>query len=581
MPVVNVDADELRRLAGADDVDEETLLEDLFALGLEYEGRTEDDELQLEFGPDRLDRLSVEGVARSLRYQYGVDRGIDVPRTNESNWTIEVDESVPDDRPYIAGAVIRNLDLTEDILMSLIQLQEKLHQTMGRGREKGAIGLHDLTMLKGAAGPSDDESTVTYRGIDPEADRFVPLEAEAEMTPGEVLTDHPTGREYAGIVAPYESLPAIYDEIGLFSFPPIINGLRTEVTPNTRDILIELTGTEQWTIDKMLSIICYAFDARGATIERVDVSYPDVTVERPDFEVRTKRVDHDLVERVLGIDLAGDTVIDLMERSGLEAQPAETDAGLAYDVDIPPYRVDVLHPIDIVDDIGRAYGFNDLEPRYPDVNTVGGRHEPSRFERAVRNVMVGLGFEDLLNFNLVSTEANFDRMGIRPTDEAYGAARPPRIAQPYSEEYEIVRTWALPSLLQVLENNTHRSYPQELSEIGLATRIDGNEPTSVAERRSVAAVIARSDASYEVAKSRLTGLCRRFEVPLETPRVEHPTFIGGRAATIDFGTGSTGVIGEFHPSVLTEFDLEVPVAAFEFDLAALHEAVNESGATDE
>src|SRR6056297_2823913 len=149
MPVVDVDPDELRTLTGHDEKDDEELIDDLFALGLEYEGDTEDGELQLEFAPDRLDRLSVEGIARSLRYQYGDARGVYVPSANDADWTIEVADSVPDERPYVTGAVVRDVDLDEDALDSLIQLQEKLHATMGRKRAKGAIGIHDLTMLKG------------------------------------------------------------------------------------------------------------------------------------------------------------------------------------------------------------------------------------------------------------------------------------------------------------------------------------------------------------------------------------------------------------------------------------------------
>lgn len=573
MPVVDVHPDELRRLAGAVDRDDQTLIEDLFALGLEFEGRADDGKFQLEFAPDRLDRLSVEGVARSLRYQYGEDRGIHVPRLNPATWTIEVDESVPPARSSIAGAVVRNVDLDEQSLASLIQLQEKLHNTMGRRRVKGAIGIHDLTMLKGAAATEPGEAAITYTGIGETDDRFVPLDADREMTPNDVLTDHPTGQEYADIVAEYSQCPAIYDELGLFSFPPIINGRRTEVTTDSTDLLIELTGTEQWTIDKMLTIVCYALDARGATIEAVDVAYPEMTLKRPDFDTDTKRVHHQQIERILGVTLSGETVLDLIERSGLAGEARETPDGLLYDVEIPPYRVDILHPIDIVDDIGRAYGFNELEPRYPEVATVGDRHERSRFERVVRNLLTGLGFEDLLNFNLISTEDNFDRMGVLPTDDVVGGGHPPTIREPYSEEYEITRTWALPSLMMVLENNTHRRYPQDLSEIGLATTIDETENTKVREWRTVAGVMARTDASFEDVKSRLQALTRRFEVSLETPPANHPTFIDGRSAAISFGAESVGIFGEVHPSILREHHLEVPVAAFEFELAGLHTAV--------
>jgi len=602
MPVVDIDTDELRRLTGHEEKDDDQLKQDLFGLGLEFEGETEDGDLQFEFAPDRLDRLSVEGVARSLRYQYGDDRGVDVPSINDAEWTIEVDESVPAERPYVAGAVVRGVDLDEDALDSLIQLQEKLHATMGRKRAKGAIGIHDLAMLKGERieqrevgaqneleppedltpvggdeGPTDvGGPTITYRGIDPEGDEFVPLDAEKGMTPAEVLTDHPTGAEYADIVGEYERYPAIYDELGLFSFPPVINGQRTEVTTESRELLVELTGTDQWTIDRMLAIICYALDARGATIEAVDVVYDDGAagelsgdhLVRPELDTREKTVSHEQIETTLGIELEMETVVDLFERSGLDVT---TNLGeeTKYEVEIPPYRVDVLHPADLVDDVGRAYGFGNLEPRYPDIGTIGGRHERSRLERATRTALVGLGFEDLLNFHLSSPEENYVRMGVSEGSDHLGGGEAVEVTSAYSEDYTQLRTWALPSIMHVLENNTHRRYPQELAEVGFAAERDDAENTHVAERHTVAAAIARTDATYEDIKGRLQALVGEFDTSLETPATEHPSFIDGRAAEVVIDGESVGVIGELHPKLLVERDLEVPVAAFEFRLDAL------------
>ncbi|WP_117593980.1 phenylalanine--tRNA ligase subunit beta [Haloprofundus halophilus] len=594
MPVVDVDTDELRRLTGHEEKSDDEFKEDLFALGLEYEGETEDGLLQFEFGPDRLDRLSVEGVARSLRYQYGDDRGVYVPQTNAPDWTIEVDESVPEQRPYVTGAVVRGVDLDADALDSLIQLQEKLHATMGRKRAKGAIGIHDLVMLKGAnlgerdvgadsgpeevnerreSSPSTRGNSITYRGVDPDGERFVPLDSDAELTPAEVLERHPTGEKYADIVADYERYPAIYDELGLFSFPPVINGRRTEVDEDSTDLLVELTGTDQWTIDKMCNIICYALSARGGTVEQVEVETPDGTLVRPDFDVDTKTVKHDRIETLLGTELEFEAVVDLFERSGLDAT---TNLGeeMSYDVEIPPYRVDVLHPVDLVDDVGRAYGFNTLEPRYPDVGTVGGRHERSDLERAVRERLVGLGFEDMLNFHMTDEATNYDRMSIESDSESdaetpLGATPPVRIVEPYSEDYTMLRTWALPSLMTVLENNTHRAYPQDLSEVGFVAHEDSEENTGVAESHRVAGVLARHDATYEDAKAKLQALCRDFGVELATPAAEHPSFIDGRTAAVVVDGEEVGVVGEVHPEVLVEHDLELPVVAFEFELAAL------------
>ncbi|NHN65877.1 phenylalanine--tRNA ligase subunit beta [Haloarcula sp. JP-Z28] len=583
MPVVDVDPDELRYLTGHDEKDDDELKSDLFNLGLEFEGWTEDDEFQLEFAPDRLDRLSVEGVARSLRYHYGDDRGVEIPNTNSADWTIEVEDQ-PDERPYVTGAIVRGLDMDEAALESLIQLQEKLHATMGRKRAKGAIGVHDLTMLKGDSVTDETGKSITYTSADPDEATFVPLDADAEMTPGEVIDSHETGQTYGDLVADFDRVPAIYDAIGLFSFPPVINGRRTEVSVDSRDLFIEMTGTNQWTIDHMCNIVCYALAARGGQVEKVDVSYAEdapgeyagKTLERPDFSVRTKTVTHDRIESILGVSLDSREVIDYAERAGLDATETESDDGVAYDVEVPPYRVDVIHPLDIIDDIGRALGFNSLEPTYPDVSTVGGRHERSRLEDAARDALVGLGFEDLLNFHMTNEVENFERMNLSTPEaedgndaDTVGLADPVTIQEPYSEDYTILRTWALPSIMMVLENNTHRSYPQDLAEIGLAAGLDDSENTGVAEHRTVAAALARTDASYEDAKARLQALADAFDKDLETPPTTHPSFIGGRAAEVVLDGESVGVIGEIHPKVLVEHDLELPVAAFEFRLDAL------------
>ncbi|KZX50150.1 phenylalanine--tRNA ligase subunit beta [Haloarcula sp. K1] len=583
MPVVDVDPDELRYLTGHSEKDDDELKSDLFDLGLEFEGWTEDDEFQLEFAPDRLDRLSVEGVARSLRYHYGDDRGVEIPNTNSADWTIEVEDQ-PDERPYVTGAIVRGLDMDEAALESLIQLQEKLHATMGRKRAKGAIGVHDLTMLKGDSVTDETGKSITYTSADPDEATFVPLDADAEMTPSEVMASHETGQTYGDLVADFDRVPAIYDAIGLFSFPPVINGRRTEVSADSRDLFIEMTGTDQWTIDHMCNIVCYALAARGGQVEKVDVSYADdapgeyagKTLERPDFSVRTKTVTHDRIESILGVSLDSREVVDYAERAGLDASETESDDGVAYDVEVPPYRVDVIHPLDIIDDIGRALGFNSLEPTYPDVSTVGGRHERSRLEDAARDALVGLGFEDLLNFHMTNEVENFERMNLSTPEaedgndaDTVGLVDPVTIQEPYSEDYTILRTWALPSIMMVLENNTHRSYPQDLAEIGLAAGLDDSENTGVAEHRTVAAALARTDASYEDAKARLQALADAFDKDLETPPTTHPSFIGGRAAEVVLDGESAGVIGEIHPKVLVEHDLELPVAAFEFRLDAL------------
>ncbi len=356
----------------------------------------------------------------------------------------------------------------------------------------------------------------------------------------------------------------------------MVNGRRTEVTTDSRDLFIEMTGTDQWTVDRMLAIVCYALDARGGRVEEVRIDYTDAPTApeygtellRPDLATRTKTVAHNDVETTLGIDLSGEDVVDLFERAGLDAV-AEEDGALSYVVEVPPYRTDVLHPVDLIDDVGRAYGFNDLEPRYPDVSTVGGRHERSRVERAIRETLAGLGFEDLLNFHLIDAAQNYERLNVTGGTDAVGGGEAVTIEQPYSEEFTMVRTWALPSIMMVLENNTHRGYPQNLAEVGFSAFVDDARNTNVAERRTVAGALCHAGASYEDAKAKLQAIAAAFHVELETPPTDHPTFVDGRTASVVLDGEPVGVVGEVHPAVLVEHDLELPVAAFEFEATAL------------
>ena len=555
MAVVEVDPEELRRLTGRD-LSRDDIIDELFALGVEFEGEG-DDGMEFEVVPDRPDRLSVEGLARSLRYQFGDDRGVAVPDVGKSDYKISVEGVLA--RPYIVGAVVRDVDLTGGVFDSLIQLQEKLHGTLGRRRNKGAIGVHDLTMLKG--------EEFVYSDVAPDGETFVPLEigdAEArEMTPREVMEAHPVGKEYARILEGAERVPAIYDDLGMFSFPPVINGKRTEVREDSRDLLVEMTGTDEWTVDKMLNILVYALSDRGATVEEVEIEYDDRRTLKPDLSTESKTVEHDRIESMLGTEFGADDVVDYLERSGMDATVEERDDATVYDVTVPPYRTDVMHPVDVVDDVGRAYGFNEMEPRYPDVSTVGGLTDSTRLENTVRKQLVGLGFQDLLNFVLTNDDDCYDAMRRDTPDDAV------RIPNPYSEDYNVVRGWLLPSLVSVLANNTHRGYPQNLAEVGFCAVQDDDENTGVREETHVAGVVCGSDAGYEEAKSRLVSLVEDFDTTLETPPTEHPSFIDGRAASVVIDGEDAGITGELHPEILAEREILQPVAAFEFEIDAL------------
>jgi phenylalanyl-tRNA synthetase beta chain len=552
MATVTVNYPDLIKLIGKD-VPLDKLREDLFELGLETEA-IEGDDVTFEVTSDRADLLCEEGIALMLRAYYGLKTGLTIPPVEPSDYRIIVEREMEHVRPFVTGAIVKDIHFTDESIKSIMHLQEKLHGTFGRRRKKGAIGIHDLSKLKG--------KDIYYKAIARDAVKFVPLQSDELMTPGEVLERHDKGRDYAYVLEGKPLVPVIYDAEGLFSFPPIINSKRTEVTIDTHELLIELTGEDLGTIDYMLNIALYALHLRGAKIYGLKVEYPDHTLERPNLEVRTMRIGLPEINTVLGLDLTAAQAKGLLLRMGNGI--AETGSDYLV-VEIPPYRTDIIQLRDIVDDVGRVYGFNNMPPVYPNTPSVGQLAEKNKLNDAVREVMIGLGCQDTLNFILIGKEETYAKMCM-PED-----GRAVELSNPYTDQYNIMRTWIAPSLLIVLSNNLHREYPQNIFEVGTTAHLDNFENTGVKEEEHVACALCYSKAGFNEIKTKLQSLCYNFGIAdkLRTAAVEHPAFIPGRCAEIFIGDKKAGIVGEIHPQVLKNWGIEMPIALFELDVSSL------------
>ncbi|MDO5829456.1 MAG: phenylalanine--tRNA ligase beta subunit-related protein, partial [Methanocorpusculum sp.] len=121
-----------------------------------------------------------------------------------SGISVHVDEGLKDIRPYLGSAVIRNVNMDNAMIESLMGLQESLHWAVGRGRKKVAIGVHDLDKIEGP---------FTYMAAD-KSTKFVPLDYDREMTMDEILAEHPKGKAYAKIVQDFDKYPLIVDAKG-------------------------------------------------------------------------------------------------------------------------------------------------------------------------------------------------------------------------------------------------------------------------------------------------------------------------------------------------------------------------------
>ena len=263
MPTVEFDTRELISLLGKN-YDTEELKGIIPQLGVDMKS-IDAEQIVIEVFPNRPDMLSIEGFGRALKGFMGIETGLIRYDITDSNINLFVDPSVSDIRPYIAAGIIRDLDLDDQKLKSLMDLQEKLHITHGRNRKKVAIGVHDLDHI---------EPPFTYKAVKPGEIRFIPLDMIEKLNLDQILQKHPKGREFAFVLDDFSRYPIIVDKNSqVLSFPPIINGELTRVTGETRNLFIEVTGTSKMAVNQALNIIMTSIADRGGKIYNVSVCY--------------------------------------------------------------------------------------------------------------------------------------------------------------------------------------------------------------------------------------------------------------------------------------------------------------------
>lgn len=541
MPVIRFDVNELERLLRKD-VPRDELARTIPLLGADPED-TSGDTWAIEFYPDRPDLFTVEGIARALRAWYGVEPGLARYETRASGHALAVDPSTENVRAFIAAGFVRGVEITQARLDALIDLQEDLHWGLGARRRRVAIGIHDAAAI---AAPF----TYTTWGLDERT--FVPLYETREMTPREILTKHEKGTQYAHILEGHERVPIILDANGgVVSMPPIINAARTAVTTSTRDVFLDVTGTDAWAVERTLNILATALVEAGGTLETVRVERgPDVRVT-PELAAESRELSVAETNAVLGSEFTAQEVAEKLARMGYGAK-AKGKASVS--VEVPPYRADILHDWDLIEDVAIGHGlanFTHLPTRAP---TVGTELPENKLASRARASLVGLGFLETMSLTLSNPRDQFERMQ-RPSVASVD------VKNPVTEDVTMLRVSVLPALLGILKKNAHRDLPQRLFEVGLVARREGEADHY--ERR-VAGVIIQGRSNFSEVKGIVLALARDlgWEGATAVQKADDPAFIPGRCAAL----GERGVFGEVHPAVLEAFGLSHPVMAFELHL---------------
>ncbi len=500
---------------------------------------------------NRPDIWSEEGIARVIRGIRGVSRGVPKLVVKKGAKKIIVGSRVSGVRPFISGFVADNIHVTDDMLRSMIGMQENLSENYGRKRQRIAIGIYSCKKIK---------FPLAYDAVNPDSAKFVPLESRERMSLREILQKHPKGVKYAGLLNGMEKYPLLADaNCEVLSFPPVINSSSLgKVEPGEASLFVEVTGPDQKQVMLAANILAQAFYGNGARIESVVSVYPAKTAMGTDVaapQTATQKIKFPVkeVEQLLGIRLSKEEVIRLLERMQYNAAAS---AG-KITAEIPCYRGDIMHPVDVIEDIAIAYGYNRFTELEMKSFTAGGLDTASVFMDKLRCIMAGLGFQEIIS-PILTSRSSSEKTNMKGDVT--------ELENPMTETYSAVRSSILPSLMQCLSKNKHVEYPQNIFEIGeCAIKLMAKDTIKLA------ACIADSRVSFENISSVAGALMRSLGLEYKIQPVNDIRFVEGRAGVIVAGGDKVGAIGEIHPQVLNNWGLENPVAAFELNVDKLME----------
>jgi len=541
LPVVRIDIRRFSKMVGAD---RKKILDRLPYVGLDIEG-VDRNSLRVEYSPNRPDFGTDFGISRALRGLLGKEVGLPRFPTTPSGAHVSVDRRLETVRPFIACVTVRALDLDDESVRQIISLQEDLHNGLGRRRRVVAIGLHDMDAVK---------PPFSYQVVD-SAFEFLPLGGKKPVSVGSILSDTDEGKVYGGALGGSRLYPVITDSDGVvLSFPPIINGDATRVTTKTRNMFIDVTSTNRKVGDDVLAVMATTLAEAGGKLGTVSIRYAGKPRMTPDLSPVELPIDLHLVKSVLGLNLSRAEIAKCLARCRLEVRGAKVLG--------PRYRVDLLHPVDIAEEVALGYGFDRIEPVYPPSKQAGSFNHFEDYMDSVSTVMAGSGMIEMMTFELTD-EGSLYSLFQRPSSERIV------VLNPKSIEHSVLRDALIPSLMASLSGNIKSDYPQRIFEIG---RVFARAEGKVSEAWHLGCLVAHSQASYTEAKMYLESFCRIISgVEATTEADQNWAFASGRCARVTVKGASLGHVGEVRPEAIDAFGLGVPVSGFEIDLSVLHE----------
>lgn len=444
-------------------------------------------------GKRRYDLLSVEGIARALL----IFKGAQPPKyiSNAPQIDVHVDPAVASVRPYLVCGVLRDITFTPLTYKSFIDMQDKLHQTIGKRRQLASIGTHDLDTI---------QPPFTYTAKKPEEIRFVPLKRTQEMDAAELMEAFKSDlklREYLDIIRDKPTYPVLYDANGVvLSLPPIINGEHSKITLDSKNVFIEVTCTDLTKGITVLETVLATFSqycAKPYECEKVTIYSPDAKqgagkpvvypefAERPKFTTTTKYINN-----ALGLHLSKREIADHL--SHMQMIPlAEGDEDTVV-VEPSPMRSDVMHECDLMEDVAIAHGFNNITPNPTCTRTVGKQLEKTKFLELLSQEVAGAGYCEVMTWILCTVADNF--RNLRRADDSTAVT----ISNAKNSGlFQTARVSLLPGLLHCVASNKTSPCPLKLFECGDVVVKDAQNPIGAKNVSRIAMIYVNVTAGYE------------------------------------------------------------------------------------
>jgi len=545
MPTITINRKIFEKLVGKK-LPTEKLKDRISYLGTDLE-EVNEKEIMVEVFPNRPDMLSVQGIARAFSSFIGNKTGLRHYKVERSNEKMIVDRSVSEVRPYTACSIVKNMQFNDEKIKEVIDIQEKLHITYGRNREKVAIGIYPFEKIK---------TPIKFLAQYPKDIVFQPLESDKDMNALEILEKHSAGKAYGHLLEGKKKFPVFRDANNeVLSVPPIINSHKTgKINEKTKEVFIECSGFDFNVMKKCLNMIVCALAEMGGKIYSMELNYGNKKFITPDLSPDITKVDINYINKLLGLNLKENEIKKLFEKMGYEYKNKK--------VLIPAYRADILHQSDLAEDIAIAYGYENFKALIPNVATIAEEDKFEIFKNKVSNLLVGLDLMETSTYNLTNKEFQNKKMNIEmPMIE---------LANSISSDYNLLRSWIIPSLMEIFSNNKHHEYPQKIFTIGTIFKKNDKFETNIEENERLAVSIASEKTDYTEIRQILDYLFRSLGLKYEIIETNHNSFIDGRLGRVIINGKKVAYIGEISPMVLTQWELEVPVTAFELNLTDLY-----------